>query len=180
MEVTGRIHGLEEAMENLADAFPRDARQQRAVLNSAMRKSAKPTILAEAKQRALSGDGSGALSESLGIRAISRRRTMTARRVAGVEIAPIRHNRKAMMMYINHYYTARGRTPPMGIIFSGIRHGHLVEFGTAHSDARPFLWPRGGPQLSPYMQRVANEMRQEIRRRLRRRTQRTHTGRLGR
>lgn len=178
MEVAVRIEGLDGAMKAMLDAFPADPKVQRQVLNGAMRRSALQTIVMDAKQRALAGDGSGALSESIGVRAKGLRRLRTSRAVAGVEVAPIRGNLKAMQMYISHYYTAQGRTPKPGMLLSGIRHGHLIEFGTFRTAARPFLWPAASSQLSPYMQRIAAEMRRDIERRVKR--TRTVTGRLGR
>jgi hypothetical protein len=180
MDVGVRVVGLEDAMKAMTDAFPNNPREQRGILNSAMRRSAAQTILLEAKQRALQGDGSGALSESLGIRNKSLRKIKTSRSVAGVEIAPIRTNRRAMAMYIDHYYSRAGRVAPAFMVLSGIRHGHLIEFGTVYSAARPFLWPAAEGQLSPYMQRVAAEMRKQIDNRLRRSRKHSFTGRLGR
>jgi hypothetical protein len=174
MDMSARMEGLDEAMEAMQAAFPSDHDEQRKIVTGTIRRSAAKTILAEAKQRALAGDGSGALSESLGIRNLSRRRVQAARIAGGVEIAPIRRNLKAIALYIAYYYTALGRTPKTDIIESGIRHGHLVEFGTARSAASPFLWPAAKSGLSPYMQRMAEEMRQEIRRRVARKSRSPH------
>jgi hypothetical protein len=168
MDMSARVQGLDSAMEAMAAAFPADAKVQRQILTGAMRRSAAQTILKDAKQRALESDGSGALSEALGIRNRSRRAIKTARTVAGVEITPIRSNLKAMAMYINHYYTARGRTPKSGMLLSGIRHGHLVEFGSVNNTPRPFLWPAAQSSMAPYMQRLAAEMRHQIDQRVRR------------
>lgn len=150
MDGKGEIKGLREAMRAMAAAFPKNPEQQRRLLSAAMRGAAKNTILRNAKLFALAGDGSGALSESLGIRTQSRRKVLTRLIGAGVQIAPVRNNRKAMALYINHYYTQRGRTPPAHIVTSGIRHGHLVEFGTKHSAASPFLWPAAQSAIMPY------------------------------
>lgn len=166
MEMNSSVRGLDEAMKAIGEAFPNNPREARTILNGGMRRAASRTILAEAKQRALEGDGSGALSEALGIRAQSRRKIQTRRVVGGVEIVPVRGNLKAMALYINHYYTARGRTPKSGMLLSGIRHGHLVEFGTVEMAARPFLWPAARSQFAPYMQRVAEDMKRVIARRV--------------
>ena len=182
MEPSVKIEGLEEALNAMMAAFPSDQKKQRQILNGTMRKSAAMTILLDAKQRALAGDGSGALSESLGIRNTSLRKVKTARAVAGVEVVPIRHNLKAMQMYIQHYYTAKGRAPHAGMLLSGIRHGHLIEFGTVNHGPRPFLWPAANAQLAPYMQRLAADMQRQIESRVRRARNRKHsvTGRAGR
>ena len=162
MEVAVKITGLKEATRAMQAAFPKDAKKQAGLLNSAMRTAGKNTILASAKRRALQGDGSGALSESLGFRATAVR-VRTARQVAAsVYIAPIRFNRKAMMMYINHYYTKRGKIPSAWLIGSGIRHGHLAEFGSKNNAARPFLWPAGQSQQGAYVGRVAGDLRKKI------------------
>jgi hypothetical protein len=182
VEASVKIDGLEEAMRSMLAAFPSNRKEQKIILNGAMRKSASQTIAREAKERALAGDSSGALSEAIGIRARSRRNIKTARTVGALEVTPIRSNRKAMLMYIQHYYTSRGRTAPAGMILSGIRHGHLIEFGTVNHGPRPFLWPAAKGQLSPYMARLAADMRRQIESRVRRARHGKHsvTGRAGR
>ena len=182
MEISAKVEGLEEALAAMRAAFPADPKAQRQILNRAMSDSAVATIVRDAKQHALAGDSSGALSESIGVRPKSLRRVKTSRAVAGVEVVPIRSNLKAMRMYIQHYYTARGRTPKAFMILSGIRHGHLIEFGTVRHGPRPFLWPAAQSQLSPFMQRVAADMQRQIESRVRRARHGKHsaTGRRGR
>lgn len=145
-------------MKAMLAAFPKDERRQRGILNASMRSASKDTILADAKQRALRGDGSGALSESLGIRATSKRKLKMRMAVAGVEIVPVRTNMKAMALYIQHYYTAQGRTAPAKMLTSGIRHGHLVEFGSVNNPAYPFLWPAAQAGQSAYTNRFAADL----------------------
>ena len=174
MEVTAKIHGLEDAMKAMRESFPSDRAKQRSILNTAMRKSAVETIVAEVKHRAkINHPGSsGALSESIGVRAKSLRRIKTSRSVAGVEIGSIRYNDKAMAMYVNHYYIRKGKAPPKGIFLSGIRHAHLVEFGTYRTNPKSFLWDGAKPQLSPFMARLAADMKRTIERRVNRMSRR--------
>jgi len=168
MEPSVKIEGLDEAMKAMLAAFPADPKKQRQLVNGAMRASAARTILPVAKSMSLAGDGSGALSEALGIRNQSRKKLAMKQGAAGVEVVPVRSNRKAMMMYIAHYYTGRGINPPAEMITSGIRHGHLVEFGTGPRErsgpmpARPFLWPAGSSQAAPYKSRFAGDMKKKI------------------
>lgn len=150
MEGTARIVGLEDAMKAMQAAFPKNPEKQRRLLNSAMKSAAKPTVLKRAKNLALSGDGSGALSESLSVRNQSKAKVRAKGSAAGVEVVPVRGNRKAIALYINHYYTKKGKTAPARIVTSGIRHGHLVEFGSLHNSARPFLWPAGQSRSGAY------------------------------
>lgn len=181
MEGSFKVEGLDKVMENLVNAFPREPEEQRKVLNSGMRKSSTQTIVREAKARAAALGGSGALAEAIGVRAKSKRRVMTSRAVAGVEITPIRHNAKAIAMYANYYYIRQGKPVPTRVILSGIRHGHLVEFGTVRTAAKPFLWQAATSQLSPFMRRLAEDMERTIRSRLKRRAKtKTVTGRAGR
>lgn len=144
------MKGLKDSIKALRAAFPEDQKERRRILNRAIGSSARKHLLPIAKQMAKTSDGSGALSESLGVRAMSRRWNREHGRVragdkrmreAGMVIVPVRGNRKALAMYIDHYYTKRGKNPPASILLSGIRHGHLIEFGSLNNEARPFLWP---------------------------------------
>lgn len=159
MEASVKIEGLEDAMKAMMAAFPSDPRTQVRILNSAMRTAARPTILPAAKALAMQGDGSGALSEAMGVRSQSAAKRRARGVAGGVEVVPVRSNRKAMMMYIQHYYVARGRTPPAGILTSGIRHGHLVEFGSVNNSARPFLWPAATSNRGAYQSQFAASMK---------------------
>jgi hypothetical protein len=158
LDMSVKIDGLEDAMKAMLAAFPTDERRQRGILNASLRTAATNTILADAKQRAKTGDGSGALSEALGIRATSKKKLKTRRVVAGVEVVPVRSNMKAMALYIQHYYTAKGKTAPAKMFASGVRHGHLVEFGSVNNSARPFLYPAAQSQMSAYTGRFAADL----------------------
>lgn len=157
-----KVEGLEDAMKAMLAAFPADPKRQRGILNASMRMASNKTILADAKQRAKKGDSSGALSESLGIRATSKRKLSARQAVAGVEIVPVRSNMKAMAMYIQHYYTNQGRTAPTSMLTSGIRHGHLVEFGSVNNAADPFLFPAAQSQRGAYITRFSADLTKKI------------------
>lgn len=156
-----KVEGLEDAMKAMLAAFPSNPTRQRGILNASMRLAGRSTILADAKQRAKSGDGSGALSEALGIRATSKRKLANRQAVAGVEIVPVRSNLKAMALYIAHYYTSQGRTAPTGMLTNGVRHGHLVEFGSVNNSPRPFLLPAASAQKGAYITRFANDLQKK-------------------
>jgi len=159
-EFGAKLVGLEEALKAMQAAFPGDIKKQQRLLNGAMSGAARKSILPMAKQLAKRGDSSGALSESLNVRAMGRRKR--AGKAAGMEVVPVRSNLKALAKYIQFYYTSRGKAPPSSILTSGIRHGHLVEFGTAKTSAFPFLWPAAQAQASNYKQLFALFLKKRI------------------
>lgn len=177
MQMAFEVKGLDNALAAIRAAFPRDPEQQRRILNQSMSAAAKKVIVPMAKQLALVGDGSGALSEAIGVRAVSKRRALAKGMAASVEVTPVRSNRKAMALYIAHYYTARGRTAPAKMVTSGIRHGHLVEFGTKKGmRARSFLGVSGeaqrGAYVSAFSASVSKKIEAAVRRRARKASRR--------
>ena len=155
-----KVTGLKAAVNAMSKAFPKNPDQQRRLLNASMRSAAKGTILADAKQRAASSDGSGALSTALGMRTSPKRALLSKRRSGGIYITPIRHNMAAIAKYVSFY----GRNSA-GVVVSGIRHGHLVEFGHAtrgggHVAAQPFLWPATSKK-GPYKTQFALDLRKK-------------------
>lgn len=160
MEGSAKIEGLDEAMKALQAAFPDNYKKQSQMINGAMGSSARKSILPIAKQLALVGDGSGALSESLKVRAQKARKRKD--KAGGMEVVPVRHDRKAMALYISHYYTQMGLIPPARLVTDGIRHGHLVEFGSVKESARAFLWPAGKAGQMVYTSLFASELRKRI------------------
>lgn len=159
MEISVELKGVDEAIDAMMAAFPSDPNLQRRLLNGAMRVSARKAIVPTAKQMAMVGDGSGSLSEAIAVRGQSKKRLAGKNAAAGVEVLPIRFNRKAIAMYINHYYTAVGRNAPAKMISSGIRHGHLVEFGSVNNNARPFLWPAAQSGQTSYIAGVGSQLK---------------------
>ena len=158
MQASVNIDGLEDAIKAMAAAFPTNPKRQRQLVNTALRVSARKHMLPRAKQLAAIGDSSGALSESLAVRSQSSKKLRNKNIPAGVEIVPVRNNRKALALYIAHYYTAEGRTAPASILSSGIRHGHLVEFGSANNNAKPYLWPAAQGGQSGFVADVGKEL----------------------
>ena len=161
MEGKVKIKGLKEAMTAMRAAFPDNPEQQRRLLNTTISGAARDTILPMAKSLADQGDGSGALSEALAPRAVSKSRARLRGKTASVQITPVRANRKATALYINHYYTRHGRSPKTDIVTSGIRHGHLIEFGTVKQAARPFLWPAARSRKGAYINVFAKVLRKK-------------------
>lgn len=178
MEMRGEIKGLEAALKNLEEAFPKQAEEQRRLLNRAMAGSARKSMLPLAKSLALVGDGSGALSESLALRATSKGAAMRKGAAASMQITPVRDNKKAIAKYIAFYK----KNSNMGTkeLLSGIRHGHLIEFGTARTAAYPYLYPAMAQGKSAYISifagilenRIAAKVRSNARRNQRKRAKR--------
>ena len=164
MEGKADIVGLKDAMRTLQAVFPDDYKKQSRLVNGAMGGSARKSFLPIAKQLALRGDGSGALSESLAVRA--QKANKRKGKAGGMEVVPVRYSLKAMAKYISHYYTSRGKNMPLGGI-DGIRHGHLVEFGFVHKKsgqhvpARPYLWP-STVAIPKYRDMFASELKKRI------------------
>ena len=162
VNTTVTVVGVEEAMKALQAAFPQNPREQRKILNRAMSQSAKKTMVPMAKSLAMQGDGSGALSESIGMRNASARKIRERRAAGFVEMVPIRGHKKAMSMYIAHYYTSRGITPSAWLVANGLRYAHLIEFGSANNKARPFLWPAASAQSGAYQNIFGATMKRQI------------------
>jgi len=141
VEVEVRIDGLKEAFDAVRAAFPDDPKKQRSILNRSLSGAARKAVVPMAKQLALQGDESGALSDSITVRARSYSNARKRGAVASVVVTPLRMDAAAMATYVNYYYTSKGIAPPAGLISGGIRHGHLIEFGTVRHAARPFLYP---------------------------------------
>lgn len=168
MDGKARIQGLDEAMKTLVAAFPMDSKTQKSVLNAAIRKAANPTVVRRAKELALAGDGSGALSAAISARAMSQRKLREKNVSAGIEVVPVRFNPRALALYIQHYFTARGQAVPEGFFRGGLRHGHLVEFGTRNAPARPFMWPALAEQGMAYRAIFTASLRKAIETRVKR------------
>lgn len=165
MEPTVRIKGLKEAMRAMEKAFPKNADKARSLLNQTMSGAARKSILPIAKANALIGDGSGALSESLAMRAVGKSRVRRKGAAASVQVTPVRYNPKAIAMYTAHYYAGQkmqiGRLK-LDRVAEGIRHGHLVEFGTRHHGAFPFLYPALKSGRSGYIKFFAATLERKI------------------
>ncbi len=165
MEVTAKIEGLEAVLRTMEQAFPKNAKVARSLLNQTMSGSSRKSILPMAKSLALIGDGSGALSQSLAPRAVSASRARRKGKSASVEITPVRYDKEAIAKYTRHYY--KGGTT-VARVAEGIRHGHLVEFGTVRSQAYPFLYPALRAGKSAYIGLFAQTLEKKIMARVRR------------
>ena len=167
VNTTVTVVGVEEAMKALQAAFPQQPRLQRKILNRTMSGAAKKEMVPLAKALASNRDTSGALAESIGVRNASAA-TVRQRRAGGaVEMVPIRYNRKAMAMYIQHYYTDKGKTAPAFLVVNGLRYGHLIEFGSVNNTAYPFLWPAAEAKAEAYKREFAAVMKVQIERAVR-------------
>lgn len=164
MQPTVTLKGLDDVLKAMQSAFPKDPKKQRGILNTAMRTAARKDIVPKAKELARRGDGSGALSEAIAVRNQSKRKLSAKGMVAGVEVVPVRFNKKAIALYIQHYYTDRGINAPANMFKSGIRHGHLVEFGSVHNSARPFMYPAAKSGERGYIQHTADALKKAIER----------------
>ena len=143
MEAKADIRGLNEALKAIQAAFPDNVKIQSQLINGAMGAAARKTFLQTAKQLAKTTGGSGALSESLAVRAQKAKNRKG--KAGGMQVVPVRSSAKAMALYIAHYYTSQGKTPPASILTHGITHGHLKEFGHVtksgqHIPPNSFLW----------------------------------------
>jgi len=159
-----RIEGLDEALQAMLAAFPVDARQQRKLLNQSMSQAAKPTITRAAKSFAEQSDGSGALAHSIRARAVSASRARARGVPSSVQIVPVRKDKTAIAMYINHYYP---NGAPPSLLTGGLRHGHLVEFGHKTKNggfvaARPFMWPAVASQSGSYVRTFAKVLKRKV------------------
>jgi hypothetical protein len=169
-KVNVKIDGVREVMKAIDQLWPKDKEASRAIMNQGMGASARKHILPIAKQRAASTNRSGALAESLGVRSIPKGRLMGIKggKDAGIFITPVRSNKKAMAMYVNYYYISKGKIPPAKIWTSGIRHGHLVEWGSAHNSPNPFLWPAAESGVGPWERDLTRFLWKKIKARVKR------------
>lgn len=138
-------HGFDEAAKVIEKSFPKTSKQ-RSVMNAAMRDAGRQTALVEAALRAAALGGSGSLGQALTFRNRSLRSIQAARVFGGVELVVKRGMQRAIKTY-EAYYGVK--------VKDGIRHGHLVEFGTKRSAARPFLWPAVESQAPRYVNKFA-------------------------
>jgi len=151
IEATAKIDGLESALSAMRAAFPEKYKKQRSILNNSLSGAARKAIIPVAKQLALRGDESGALSKSIKPRARSYSKSRRRGAVSSVAITPHRMDAAAMAVYVNHYYSSKGLAAPAGLISGGIRHGHLIEFGTVNHPAQPFLYPALRVGFRPFL-----------------------------
>lgn len=127
MRINARIHGLKELDDLLNKTLPEAIRLE--VMRASMHVAARPMVQ-EARARYRVG-GSDSLSLATRSWSVKRGRTgisTNARYSAVVHFGPKRDNRTALTRYFRHYYP--GRAIPQDLAGYGVRHAHLVEFGT--------------------------------------------------
>jgi HK97 gp10 family phage protein len=124
-----RVDGLREVQKLLVEQLPARARTR--VLARALRAGAVPMRDA-ARINAAGLGGSGALAKSMGIWTRKRSGRDTA---ASVEIGPRRSSKAALARYFSYY----GKKPTPKQMAAGLRHGHLVEWGTRRTPPRRFM-----------------------------------------
>lgn len=131
-------------------------------LRGSMLAAMEPMVEA-ARRNAIAIAKSGALALAMGARFqverlatgfFGRSDTVSA---AVVSAGPIRSDRAARAVYTVYY--RRGRP---GRLLRGIFHGHLVEFGTRHSPARPVLRPAFDATHQQVVGRFVEELRTRI------------------
>jgi len=124
MKVDVQVRGLKELTETLTRVLP--AKVQQKAVATALRKAAGPMVRA-ARASYKANARSGSLAAAMAIwrnRKGERRRGSTT--FASVELGPRRSNKRALVKYYSYY---RGKPTPAQLRL-GIRHGHLIEFGT--------------------------------------------------
>ena len=151
-----KVEGLQELNRKL-DQFA--LKTQKSMVTSALRAGAK-IVQAAAKANAHKSKhpSSGALAESVGIKAKRFGRGGKGS-VSSLWVGALRSDKKAVAQYAGFYGKASVKS-----INGGIRHGHLVEFGTKHQEARPWLYPA----LKGNEQAVVNRFRTVLSKRIER------------
>ncbi len=130
---TWKVDGLkylDDALDELS------LKMQVSFTTSALKAAAKP-VVAAAKEGARNSKhpSSGALAESIGVKASKK-----GGEHVSVWVGAMRENKTALQSYFSYYYA--GKTIPLSRLANGIRHGHLIELGTARGvQKRPFLRP---------------------------------------
>lgn len=152
---TMKLNGFDELDRALADlgGIMAEKTNRRAML-----KAIEPMALA-AQQNALMIAKSGSLALAMGARYKRElsRATLFGQQVveaAVVSVGPIRRSQAARAAYTVYYHKKR--------LVLGIRHGHLEEWGTSHSPAKPFMRPAFDATASRVVEGYGFELRTEI------------------
>ncbi len=136
IDISVKVLGLREVTKTLTKKLPPKARGK--VVARAMRIAAR-AMVRTAKSAASRGK-SGSLTASTSIWQDKKRSKGDRGTFVRLHLGPRRSNKAAILKYWTFY---TGRTARPEDIASGIRHGHLVEFGVPSKGipARPFLRP---------------------------------------
>jgi HK97 gp10 family phage protein len=134
-------------------------------LRSSMLAAMRPLVEA-ARANALAIAKSGSLALAMGARfAIEQRAVSTfgfkltdVLSAAVVSAGPLYSDRPARAAYALYYRRGAGKRG----VAAGIFHGHLIEFGTRHSAAQPFLRPAFDATNGEVIDRFVEELRTRI------------------
>lgn len=132
--VSMNVKGLQELRRTMEEKLPKQVQSN--VMAAALKEAGRPMKNA-AKANARRGR-SGALAQAITFWNEKKKVRDKKGKFARVHLGPKRSLRGA----IKKYYAYYGRkNVSIAALKNGIRHGHLVEFGTSKMAARPFLRP---------------------------------------
>jgi len=164
-DVSMKVEGLNELYKKLATF---EVSVTRRIVTSALREAAKPVVsAAKSNAQKTKHPSSGALAESIGIKAVRFGSGRTYKTLSSLWVGSIRNSRGA----IEQYETYWGGTDVSSVAL-GVRHGHLVELGTKHSAPRPWLMPA----LKGSEGRVVSVFKQTLSKRIERQVKKMNRG----
>ena len=132
MSLTVKVSGLREVNDFLTRELP--AKVAATAIAQALRMAAKP-IRDAARSNAVALGGSGALALAISAWRTKKNVKVGTDTAASVEVGPRRGNKAALA----RYYAFYGKKPTPKMLQGGIRHGHLVEWGTKRTAPRRFM-----------------------------------------
>ncbi|NNF65984.1 MAG: hypothetical protein HKM98_00580 [Gammaproteobacteria bacterium] len=147
-----QIDGLKE-LDRKLKSLHEDARWP--TLRRALMKSSNPIVKTA---RNLVSKRSGALARSIG--KYSKKGRFNDE-IGTVSVGPKRNVKAAVSLY-QQYYGKRATGSKSKKKRDGIRHGHLIEFGTKHSPARPFLRPAFHANVTRVVKGFSAELKKSI------------------
>lgn len=148
-----KVDGLKQIEDKLLRLIPKKAQQK--VLRRGLRKAGNP-MLQHLRAGARRGKSN---SLSIAMRVWNVKKGQTRITAASVEMGPKRSDKRAIAAYWSFY---TGQTPTPAQFLNGIRHGHLVEWGTKHSPAKPFMRPGFDANARTLIARFQKIMGKEI------------------
>lgn len=152
--MTVQIQGLQHLERLLTQTLPKTVQQS--VVAGALREAARPIVAAaKAGYRGLGGSGSLAQATTAWRNRKAERR---GGHFASVEVGPRRGDRKALALYYAYYRSRKGVA--VKTLRAGIRHGHLVEWGTKRATGRRIMtkaFDTMGPQAVSQFRRILGE-----------------------
>ena len=130
--LTYTVEGLRHVDAFLARELP--GKMGAATIARGLRLAAKPMRDA-ARANAIALGGSGALALAITVWRTRKGMKSGGDTVASVEVGPRRNSKAALA----RYYAFYGKRPTPAMLINGIRHGHLVEWGTMRTAPRRFM-----------------------------------------